>query len=475
MSNEGFNTKNNTGYDTLKASNVSSKDKIRYDNLRWIVLIILFIGIYSFVYCFNNPLSLQNELQNEYNLTNIEYGFLYSIYGYINLIFPLLSGILIDYININYSTIIFYLLILIGQFIWIIGLLIYSYPLMLIGRSIFGCGAESFHLSRKYLIYIYFINNEYSFSNGITLMSSRIASFTQTYITTFIYNKTNNIVISLSFGFIIVFISFIIITIFMIYIIKYNNNSNTNNNTKRFNTKMYINALWHNNIFDRRFWLLGMCVCLYYAIYLSFITISSSFLQNKYNYTFNYANSIQPIPYIIGAIFTPVFGYIIDRIGKRCQCLLISVILYIIAHLILGFTDENSFKFTIIIGITSLGFGYAISTAILWPCFGILYSKEYLPTCFGFWGSIDNGFKATAFLIVGWLNDNDINNEYLYIKYFYLFLCLLALIFTLLLWYYDINTFNNALNKKELKYIVLKNQKICDDNSSQSIPLTKQG
>merc|ERR1711971_874382 len=98
---------------------------------------------------------------------------LYSIYGYVNVILPLISGILIDYIGINATSVLFYSLIIIGQSIWIFACVIGSYPVMVLGRGIFACGTQPFHTVRKYFLAKYFIGSEYLFASGLTISASR--------------------------------------------------------------------------------------------------------------------------------------------------------------------------------------------------------------------------------------------------------------------------------------------------------------
>merc|ERR1712228_1171371 len=106
---------------------------------RWIVLIMLIVLVFSMVYCYDQLFALQNQLMDTYSLSPLQYNMLYSIYGYVNVILPLISGILIDYIGINATSVLFYSLIIIGQSIWIFACVIGSYPVMVLGRGIFVC------------------------------------------------------------------------------------------------------------------------------------------------------------------------------------------------------------------------------------------------------------------------------------------------------------------------------------------------
>ena len=119
---------------------------------RWIVLFMLITLVFSMIYCYDNLFALQNQLMDRYDLSPLQYNMLYSIYGYVNVFLPLLSGILIDYIGINASSLLFYSFIIIGQTIWISGCTFSSYFIMVLGRAIFACGTQPFHAARKYYL-----------------------------------------------------------------------------------------------------------------------------------------------------------------------------------------------------------------------------------------------------------------------------------------------------------------------------------
>lgn len=64
---------------------------------------------------------------------------LYSIYSWPNVVLCFIGGFLLDrFFGIRLGTIIYMLILLIGQFTFAIGGLLKSFPLMLIGRLVFG-------------------------------------------------------------------------------------------------------------------------------------------------------------------------------------------------------------------------------------------------------------------------------------------------------------------------------------------------
>ncbi|KAI8893255.1 hypothetical protein BC833DRAFT_505626, partial [Globomyces pollinis-pini] len=92
------------------------------------------------------PASLSTQLQAYLNTTYQDYqlklGLLYSIYSFPNVIIPLLGGIVLDKFGFKRILIISSFLVLLGQTLFGVGIDQKQFPLMLIGRFIFGVGAE---------------------------------------------------------------------------------------------------------------------------------------------------------------------------------------------------------------------------------------------------------------------------------------------------------------------------------------------
>lgn len=480
--------------------------------LRWVVLGTLCIVIYSFVYCYDNPLAIQNQLQEEYGLSILQYNMLYSIYSYPNVIFPLLSGMIIDYVGVNNASLIFYSLILVGQSIWTLACLGNgSYTFMLIGRGLFGSGAEAFHTVRKIFMVDYFLGAEFSFASGFSLSFSRIATGTQSIISAEVYEEYG-IFIVLAVGWVLVFISMQLLMIFVCYQ-KHSRNkkksSVTEKNVKKYlikqniaspisgllesneeslpsildieqdmiieeksnnleieKGKIYLSAVFTNKL-EKRYWMLGILLCSFYSSFISFNTIGSSFLQSKYNYSYKTGNTLITIPYFMATVLTPIFGYICDRIGHRCQLLLISSICILLGHLFLSFSSliiniasqQQIIQYILVcFGLSCLGMGYSIFGSILWPSFALIVERKYLATGIGLFGSLDNALQATSFVIIGasakdYKKGEQHTDEYEYATYYWLFLSVNNIFWVLLLWFYDKHHFNNifVLNEREAK------------------------
>lgn len=65
--------------------------------------------------------------------------------------------------------------------------------------------------------------------------------------------------------------------------------------------------------------------------------------MDKYGFSPEDANFINSLVYIISAIASPLFGFVIDKTGRNVSWMLISVLCTIASHSFLAFTYVNPY------------------------------------------------------------------------------------------------------------------------------------
>lgn len=65
--------------------------------------------------------------------------------------------------------------------------------------------------------------------------------------------------------------------------------------------------------------------------------------MEKYDFSAEDANSINSLVYIISAIASPLFGFVIDKTGRNVSWMLLSILVTIGAHSFLAFTYANPY------------------------------------------------------------------------------------------------------------------------------------
>eukprot|EP00483_Globobulimina_turgida_P004599 UN04608 len=131
---------------------------------RWTVFIVLSICMFAYTYTYDIPVALQEQLQYYYSISNIQYTLLFSAYAWPNCVIPILVGLLTDKIGVNVVICVCFMVCVAGNAVYVMATYYGYYPLMLIGRSVYGVGAESFVMAETPLIYEYFKGKELSFA-----------------------------------------------------------------------------------------------------------------------------------------------------------------------------------------------------------------------------------------------------------------------------------------------------------------------
>ena len=430
--------------------------------IRWWVLLILCIVTYSFSYCYDNPDSIQDELTDDYNLNQVQFDLLYGIDGYINVITPLIAGLLIDFIGVNLSTLLFYVLIFIGHSLWFVGCFesIQSYPIMVAGRAIFGVGAEQFHTSRRFLLFEYFGDAEYYLASGLTLSSSQLASASQLYISSILDSKYGAVAV-VSVGWILVIFSLCLLILSFFILKRHKEKPKTFSKVPRSSvienepvpsSKSKCKCKCYGDI---RVVLLGINLLLFYSAYLSYSNAGSdgsTFSQNSFQINYDGDNQFAPIIFWISAAFTPIFGFLSDFFGKRTAPMLLSGICLLFGYGLLGFVGSSVFASML------LGFGYFLGEAAIWPLFGLIVKQKYLAMTLGMWGSIDNAFQVLMSLCVAELTkvyeEND--DQYDSVRYLWIGLSVGMILFTLLLWRVDATKYEDGIDGRSEKFEGMK-------------------
>ena len=494
-------------------------------HFRWVVLGIVCFGMLGYSYCYDNVVALQDELQSTYNLSNIQYNLLYSVYAFPNCFLPFVGGVLLDKIGTDIVVLAFFVLIVIGHGLFIFGCIISYYPLMIVGRFLFGAGCESYAMAISPLIFEYFQGKEVSFALGLTLSLSRIGSSINDVTTFYFYKKTDSIIFAISVGFILILFCLSLLLLFVCYRFRHKNNKkleeigndeptkhpsndhsvkidkvnrnnhqpllyddekdteetanlsnyhslgyfndneglndsimslpqkrtmddgntklikdNDDNNDKDDNNDNNDDEEEENNEFrlsdlkhfDAVYWILLINCGLIYSCITPWMNIGADYLRTTFGYTRATSNQLLMVPYICGGIFTPFFGYLSDKIGKRTQLLLISTFCLIFSHYILGWSDTK-YVYEVMIALGGLGMAFSLFCAVIWPSFALVVKPRYLGTAFGIPSSFYNAMVAVAYVLVGvFTKDNDDKDKYKNVEYFLMIMSIVS-IFTVCL------------------------------------------
>lgn len=106
----------------------------------------------------------------------LKFGLLYTLYSAPNVLLPFFGGYLVDRIGVRFCLLLFSSLIAIGQLIFSFGVSIKNWPIIFLGRVVFGLGGESFTVANSAILANWFKGRELALAFGINLSISKLGS-----------------------------------------------------------------------------------------------------------------------------------------------------------------------------------------------------------------------------------------------------------------------------------------------------------
>ncbi len=137
------------------------------------------------------------------------------------------------------------------------------------------------------------------------------------------------------------------------------------------------------------YWLLLFSAIFFYGAILSFNYIATSFFIEIFFHKMKKENAetlagfYMSIPFIIGTVFIPVLGVIVNLIGKRSHFIILGSIIGFSGFVILYASRP-------IIALIMIGISYTLFATVIWPCVTFVINKKLLAFAFGFFSSIVN-------------------------------------------------------------------------------------
>ncbi len=359
---------------------------------RWLVLIFVSLAMFGNYYVYDSISPLADLLAKHLNFSDSDIGWLNAIYSLPNIFMVLIGGIIIDRLGTRKSSFIFSLLCLIGAVITAISP---DLTIMATGRLIFGLGAESLIVAVTTVLARWFKGKELSFAFGINLTIARLGSFaalnSPTWAKVYYENWQEPLLISV----VAATISVLAVIIYMIM---------DTNASKRFTLSADLaqDKIVFKDIFrfSLSFWyIVLLCVTFYSAIF-PFQTFAVKFFIEQHGVTREFGGFLSSLLIFASMIFTPLFGLLSDKIGKRALLMMFGSILLIPVYLIMAYT-----QIPLLIPMTIMGISFSLIPAIMWPSVAYIVDESKLGTAYGLMTMIQNIGLAGFNFLIGWAND----------------------------------------------------------------------
>ena len=385
---------------------------------RWLVLIFISFAMFGNYYIYDSISPLADLLVTQLKFSDSDIGLLNGIYSFPNIIMVLIGGIIIDRIGTKKSVLLFSLLVMIGAIVTALRGDIY---MMAAGRLIFGLGAESMIVAITTVIARWFKGKELSFAFGINLTIARLGSFmalnSPTWGKHFYETWQGPLWITVGAG------AFAVVCLAIFYGMDMYGDKKYKLEKEGNQDKIVFREIFS---FGMSFWYITLLCVTFYSAMFPFQTFAIKYFQDAYCTSREVGGALSSILTLSAMFFTPLFGLLSDKIGKRSLLMMVGSLLIIPVYLIMaykidlasplgfiGFVNININFFDIhaaiparlIVPMSIMGLAFSLVPAVMWPSVALVVKQSKLGTAYGLMTMIQNIGLFGFNMLIGWAND----------------------------------------------------------------------
>lgn len=359
---------------------------------RWAVLIFISLAMFGNYYVYDCISPLADLLSSQLGFSDSDIGLLQAIYSIPNVFMVLIGGVIIDRIGTRKATFLFAVLCLLGAVItaatgelWV----------MAAGRLVFGLGAESLIVAITTAIAKWFKGKELSFAFGVNLTIARLGSFaalnSPSWASDYYTGWQWPLIISVFFGI------FCVVGAVLYWVMEVKSEKDYSLGEAGATDKLVFADLFK---FGTSYWfIVALCITFYSGIF-PFQTFAVKFFMDAHGTTRELGGFLSSMLTLFAMIATPLFGLLVDKVGKRALFMMFGSLLLIPVYLIMAYTQVSLY-----VPMAMMGIAFSLIPAVMWPSVAYIVDQSKLGTAYGLMTLIQNIGLAGFNLMIGWAND----------------------------------------------------------------------
>jgi MFS family permease len=376
---------------------------------RWVVLAIMSLICFAQYYIYDSITPLGTLIKQQLHFSGADYGLLFSFYAVANvfLLMLLFAGVVVDWLGLKVSGILYGFLCFLGAALTALGasrflpellgsgyhwLHVAFFPsaspelkVMLLGRMIFGVGAEAILVVNNKVLARWFKGKELAFAYGLNLTIMRLGTFLALNIQAPAAGWFG-LRGALWFAAAIMGMGFLSYFVYLGMERAARGRIGAPGVTASGGVAPEEKFVFKDAFsFDASFWLITLLCVTFYSAVFPFQSYAPDILVQKFGYSVD-AAGLYTSALIFGTmIFTPILGWYVDHRGKRATLMILGALLLVPCHLLLGFTH-----FPPVVPIFFVGVALSLVPAALWAAIPMMVPESRLGTAFGVVGYVQN-------------------------------------------------------------------------------------
>eukprot|EP00741_Cyanophora_paradoxa_P000501 tig00000405_g488.t1 len=293
--------------------------------VRYIVLALscmLVLGPYN---AYDSIGSVQSALQADLGISDAQFSYLYSIYSVPNVFLVPVGGLLLDRAGLRPATLGFAAFAAAGACLVLAAPYRRSYPLMLLGRLLFGVGSESSFVAQNSIIATWFgsHHSEIGLAMGLGTSAGRLGTFLAFRGTASLLKAAGTYKAALWMGAALCVASFAAAAAFWggetaglladPEAAGGGGGGGGGGAQQRRRLRRFLAC------FPASFWLAACVATLYYSCVFPFQAFSGRLLQRSRGYSLAHADSVTSVIPLASLLLSPPLGLLVDRCGHRAR------------------------------------------------------------------------------------------------------------------------------------------------------------
>jgi len=333
-------------------------------------------------------------LTRQLGFSDAQLGSLNAIYSLPNVFLVLVGGILVD--RLGARSVVFWTtaICLAGAVLTQLGS---EFPVMALGRFLFGVGSETLAVAITVALAQWFLGRWFALFLALSISLSRLGSYLADRSPSFarsLYEQGWQPALGLA-------TAFAVLSLLGAAVYWYLDRREERHGTLAI-APPGERIDWRNLLrFRLAYWyVVGVCVAFYAVIFPFRSTFAIKYFQQAHGLSLQDAGSINGNVFLAAAFATPLFGLIVDRYGRHALLLVAGSVLLPLSFLFLANGNVSLWVSTVLLGLS-----FSLVPAVLWPSVARYVKVDQLGTAYGLMTMLQNAGLTLANLIVGHLND----------------------------------------------------------------------
>lgn len=377
---------------------------------RWLVLVVISMSMFGNYYAYDSIGPIFDLLKEQLGYTDSQLGQLYTWYSIAAVLVLLIGGYIIDKFGTKISVLVFGLICLLAAAITA------SSPellVMIAGRFLLGVGAEPLIVAVTTALAKWFKGKELSFAFGINLTIARLGSVGADWSTAWAKPWYTNWQDPLWLATMIT--SMCVVGGGLYYILEQRADRKYRLAAQGETEKVDLKGLYS---FSPSYWyIVGLCVVFYSTVF-PFRAFAIKYFIEAHGTSREiggFLNSFLPFSAMIA---TPLFGLLVDRVGKRSLFMLVGSFLLVPLFLIVTYAPPGvilnfalpvfgqiTIPLTLLIVMSLLGIIFSLIPAIMWPSVAYIVDERRLGSAYSMMTLCQQIGMAAVPWLIGVLND----------------------------------------------------------------------